>query len=144
MTNKEETQVYELGYLILPSIPEDNLPEVVGKIKAAIAASNGVEIDGEEPFKHALSYSMSKTVGASRYVVSDAYIGWVKFELEPEKALEVKTAIDQTEEVLRSLLIKAPRESAFTFAKAQAALVEKEREAEAPVVAEEVAEPVVE
>ncbi len=120
-------QIYELGYLILPSIPEGELSHVVAKLKDVVAKAGGKEIDGEAPFKYPLAYSMDKTIGASHYVVSEAYIGWMKFELEPSAALELKMQVEQVDEVLRSLLIKTPRESVFTFAKAKEALAEKAR-----------------
>lgn len=141
-TVKEGVQVYELGYLVLPSIAEDKLSGVVEKIKSAVSKAGGQEIDGEEPFKHPLSYTMSKTVGASRYVVNEAYIGWIKFELAPMSALEVKTAVDSIDEVLRTLLIKAPRETSFSFAKAKELIAEKARlEAEAAAALAEEAAP---
>ena len=133
--------VYELGYLVLPSIPEDNLSGVVNNLKAGIAKHGGEVFDGEDPFKQDLAYTMSKVVGASRYVVSDAYIGWLKFEIEPAKALAVKAEVEKMNEILRSLLIKAPRETSFTFAQAKAKLEEKE---EAPVEAGEPVKEVVE
>jgi ribosomal protein S6 len=122
-------QFYEIGYLILPSIPEDGLSAVVDKIKAVVAKSGGKELEGEAPFKQDLAYTMSKTVGASRYVVSDAYLGWFKFELDPASALEVKTAVEKLDEVLRALMIKVPKETTFTFAKARELLAEAEAEA---------------
>lgn len=116
-----EMTVYELGFLILPSIPEDNLPNVTNVIRKVITKAGGIEIAAEEPFKETLAYSMSKTIGASRYVVSDAYLGWIKFESDRAKATVIKAGIEKIEEVLRFLLIKAPRETTFTFAKARAA-----------------------
>jgi len=118
-------QVYELGYLILPSIAEDALSGVVDKIRALVNEAGGKEIDSEAPFKQPLSYSMSKTIGASRYVLTDAYLGWIKFEVEPAKIAVVKTGVEKIAEILRFLLIKARRETTFTFAKAKA-LVEEE------------------
>ena len=123
---KAEQTVYEIGYLVLPSIPEDNLSEVVSAIKSAVAKEGGEVLDGEEPFKIDLSYTMSKTVGASRYVVSEAYLGWLKCELEPAKVASLKASLDGMSELLRFLLVKAPRETTFTFAEARAKLEEKE------------------
>ena len=133
-------QVYELGYLILPSIPEDGLNAVGEKIKGLVAKASGREVDGEEPIKVNLAYTMSKTVGASRYVVNDAYIGWIKFEAEPDAISGLKDSVEDMEEVLRSLVIKAPRETTFTFAQAREKLKseeEKEMEAQAPERLEE-------
>lgn len=130
-------QIYELGYLILPSVAEGELPSVAHKINEVIAKAGGKEIDGETPFKYELAYTMSKTIGASRYVVNDAYIGWTKFELEPSEALAVKMGVEKIDEVLRSLLIKVPRETSFTFAKAKALIAEKAAALEAAAEAAE-------
>lgn len=121
-------QVYELGYLILPSIPEDGLSGIVDKIKNLITKKNGNVFAGENPIKIDLAYTMSKTVGSSRYVVNDAYIGWLKFETESENIEEIKSKTDSMSEVLRSLIIKAPKESSFTFAQARQKLEAKEDE----------------
>lgn len=130
--NKEGLSVYEIGYLILPSIPEDKLANVVDSIRKVITKEDGVELESEMPFKHPLAYPISKTIGASRYVVSDAYLGWIKFEVNPSGALAIKAKIEKINEVLRFLLIKVPRKTSFTFAKAreavQAKLEEEERE----------------
>ncbi len=121
-------QFYEIGYLLLPSIPEEGVSAVVDKLKAQVVKAGGEVVEGEEPFKSDLSYKMSKTVGASNYVVSEAYLGWMKFTLEPSNALEVKAAVEGQAEVLRALMIKVPKETTFTFAKAKALLAEKEAE----------------
>lgn len=139
-TNKGELTVYELGFLILPSIPEDKLSETVSLIKKIIAKHDGSEIDGEEPIKQDLAYSMSKTVGASRYVLSEAYFGWIKFEALPAKVLLIKSDVEKMNEVLRFLLVKTPRETSFTFAKAaqaRKALEEEKEDSNAPSSTEE-------
>ncbi len=118
--------VYELSFLILPSIPEDKLSDVVNSIRKVVTKEGGKEIDTEAPFKQALAYSMSKTVGASHYVLTDAYLGWIKFEVEPANVLAIKAGVEKIEEILRFLLVKAPRETIFTFAKAKAVLEDKE------------------
>ena len=131
---KEGSTIYEVCYLILPSIPEDKLDDIVGSIRGIITEESGVEVDFEAPFRHPLAYSMSKTIGASRYVTSDAYIGWIKFEVEPAKAVVIKDKLDKLEEILRFLLVKAPRNTTFTFAKAKAVAKEKEEELESASV----------
>ncbi len=117
----KESTVYELCFLILPSIPEDELSHVTDALRRVIVTEGGAEIDAEAPFKTNLAYSMSKTIGASRYVVSDAYLGWIKFEIDKTKALAIKTGAEKIKEILRFLLVKAPRETAFTFASARTA-----------------------
>ena len=129
----KENTVYELAYLILPSIPEEHLSKVVSNLKEIIKKAGGSEIASEEPFKHPLAYSMSKVVGSSKYVVNEAYIGWIKFESEPSSVEEVKTRVEKLDEVLRFLLVKAPRETAFTFEAARARARAQESESETSV-----------
>lgn len=134
MTSTEdnsEAQVYEIGYLVLPSIAEDKLSAVVEEMKGVVEKAGGKALDGETPFKQELAYTMSKTIGASKYVANEAYMGWMKFEIAPGAAVEVKAGLDKIEELLRFLLVKAPRESSFTFEKAREALLEKAREEKA-------------
>lgn len=118
-------QTYEIGYLVLPSIPENELSAITDGIKAVIEKAGGTVLDGEEPFMYDLSYTMTKTIGASRYVVSEAYLGWLKFESGPGEAVAAKAGLEKIDELLRFLLIKTPRETTFTFAKAREALEEK-------------------
>lgn len=137
-------QVYEVGFLVLPSIPEEGISTVVEKVHKAALSVGATALDGETPIMIDLAYPMTKTVGASRYVATEAYLGWNKFELEPEKALAFKAALQSIDELLRFLLIKAPRESSFTFAKAQALIAEKEAEERAPKETASTADAVVE
>ncbi|MFH1473056.1 MAG: 30S ribosomal protein S6 [bacterium] len=109
-------QVYELSYLLLPSIPEENLPAVVTSLQNIIEKAGGQIFDSEAPFKRGLAYQMSKIVGASNYIVKEAYIGWLKFDDSPSKIAEINIAVEAIPEVLRFLLVKAPRETVFTFA----------------------------
>ncbi|MDP2651403.1 MAG: 30S ribosomal protein S6 [bacterium] len=135
--DRGELFVYELGYLLLPSIPEDKLPEAVETLKKIITKAGGKELDSETPYLRELAYSMSKTVGASKYVVNNAYIGWMKFEIEPGQVEGVSSGVKGLAEVLRHLLIKAPRETSFTFAKAREAAMKKAEAESAPEVEEE-------
>lgn len=124
-------QIYELGYLILPSITEDKLLAVAENLKEVIAREGGKVFDGEEPHLHELSYTMAKTVGSSRYVLNDAYIGWLKFELEPESVERVKNSLEKMNELVRFLIIKVPKKTTFTFAQAKKQAIEAESGADA-------------
>ena len=135
---EEASQVYEVGYLVLPSIPEEKLSDVVDSIKQIINDNGGKELDGEAPYLIDLAYQLSKTVGASKYVVRDAYLGWQKFEAEPLLVDGVKAALEKKDEIIRFLLIKTTRETRFTLSKARAKLAEKsEGEGEVAEVREE-------
>lgn len=138
----KEANVYEIGYLVLPSVPEENLPQVVSNLVSIIEKAGGKPLDGEDPALEPLAYSMSKTVGARKYIVDEAYVGWMKFDLPAEASAKegaehpveaIRIGVDKAEEILRHLLIKAPRETVFTFAKARA---EREARENLPTLAE--------
>lgn len=126
----KEKQIYELGYLVLPTIAEESLSDVVKAIKGIVKKSHGEEIASEDPIKFDLAYTMSKVIGARKYVVNEAYIGWVKFECESSGITEVNDAVAKLDEVLRHLLVKAERETHFTFADAIQAKLDRERAAQ--------------
>jgi len=126
----KEKNAYELGYLILPSIVEDDLSSVVDTIKGIIKKFGGEETASENPIKIDLAYTMSKTIGARKYVADEAYIGWVKFLVSGTSAPEISEAMKKLDEVLRFLLIKNPKDTGFTFAKALEAKEKKIRELE--------------
>ena len=127
------TQVYELGYLVLPSVTEENIPKVVLNLVSIIEKAGAVKLDSEDPSLETLSYSMSKTIGARKYVVDESYVGWMKFEIASSEIEAIKNAVEKVEEILRTLLIKAPRETTFTFAEARKARAEREEELNNPV-----------
>ncbi len=128
------TQVYELGYLVLPSVTEDNIPKVVSNLVSIIEKAGGKPLDSEDPYLEDLAYAMSKTIGARKYVVNDAYVGWMKFEIASSEVEQIKKTVEKVEEILRCLLIKVPRETTFTFAEARKARAEKEQALENPIV----------
>ncbi len=140
-----DARVYELSYLILPSLTEEQMLGVGDRLEETVRAY-GHKLDGEIPEKIDLAYTMTHVRGASRYVVNEAYIGWIKFEAPPEKLSSLKEKISEIEEIIRFLIIKAPRNTDFTFAKARAQKIaerelareEKKEEMESKTIAEEV------
>jgi len=111
---KEESsalRVYEVGYLLLPSVPEEHIPEFVLSLRNVITKGNGGVLSEEEALMRPLAYEMIKTVAARNERFKTAYFGWIKFETTPKEALEVKKALDMMETVLRFILIKTVRET---------------------------------
>jgi ribosomal protein S6 len=126
MQNKEitakETEIYEVGYHIMPSVPEEKLPLEVSAILSAIVSKNGgVIISSDAPAKIELAYTMAKKVGATRHKCDEAYFGWFKFEMSPDNINALKAFLDAQDNVLRFLLIKTVRENTLVGAKLLAA-----------------------
>jgi ribosomal protein S6 len=106
-----ETQIYELGYHIIPSVGEKHIADEAGKIKSSIEKAGGVLIAEESPKTIHLAYSMIKKVSGKNEKYSSAYFGWIKFEIKTDGISRVKAALDDNGKILRFLIIKTVRES---------------------------------
>jgi ribosomal protein S6 len=58
-----------------------------------------------------LAYSMLKVTQNVRNKFDSAYFGWVKFEINPEKVLELKKKLDVDPNFIRFLILKTIREN---------------------------------
>jgi len=113
-TNTDRLSVYEIGYLIVSTVPEEKLPEEVEAIKKIIIDSGASMVsEGNAELKH-LAYTIRRKTVAGLYDKYDqAYFGWVKFELDSGKIEGVKKAIEIIPSVLRMLLITTVRENTY-------------------------------
>ena len=104
-------QVYELGYHIVSTVAEENLPKEVETLKAIILKDGGSLVSEGEPKLINLAYPMTKSVADSKKKFTTAYFGWLKFETKSELMPAIKKAVDANPNVLRYLLIKTVREN---------------------------------
>jgi ribosomal protein S6 len=108
---EDNMQVYEAGFLLVPTLPEEKLPGEFDAIKKLVSEHGGTIISEEMPKSRSLSYSMTKVVETKRYKFNEAYFGWVKFELSRSALAEVEKGLKVNTSVLRYLLIKTVREN---------------------------------
>lgn len=109
--DESETQIYELGFHIIPSVEEGKLPAEVDSIKASIERQGGAFIADEFPKKIALAYTIAKDTEGKRYKFDTAYFGWMKFEMKTENIMNLKDEADKNKNILRYLIIKTVKES---------------------------------
>lgn len=127
---KEGNRVYEIGYLLVSSIPEEKVAGEVQKIKDLVSENGGELIAEGAPVLRPLSYSIVKAEGGSRKKYDSAHFGWVKFEIPTGTLLNVKKGMDTNSGVLRYLLINTVRENTMVQKQAapKAARLPKEAE----------------
>jgi len=106
-----DPRIYEVGYLFVPTISEEELPVSYGNLKELISSFGGQMISDEMPKMITLAYQMLKVVANVRNKFNTAYFGWVKFEMEPAKVLELKKKLDLSPEMLRFLIMKTVKEN---------------------------------
>ena len=129
--NKTDTsKIYELGYILVSSLPDEKIAEEVGSIKTLLAKNGAELVSSEDPILIDLAYPMVKVVSAQRQKYSRGYFGWVKFEGEPEALSEIKKALDLSTTVLRYMIVKTVREN--TLLNGKMVLRKEEREEMAP------------
>jgi ribosomal protein S6 len=115
----DESQIYEVGFHILPTVPEEKLPEVVLKIKDSITNSGGEIISDEFPKLRILAYEIKKRVETKYISFNKAYFGWVKFEIESGSVDKIKKEMDSNGDVLRFIIVKTVRENTMHTPKYQ-------------------------
>jgi ribosomal protein S6 len=105
------SRVYELGYLLVPTIPEVDVPVVFGNLKELVSSLGGVAISDEMPKMISLAYPMAKVIANVRNKFNTAYFGWVKFTMDSDKILELKKKLDLDPNFIRFLILKTVKEN---------------------------------
>lgn len=131
-SGSDTLRVYEVGYLLLSSIPEEKVPDEVSRIKASIESKGGTIISGENPELRTLAYTMEKHIGTRNERFNSAYFCFVTFEVTPEAALLIKAELDAMESVLRFLMIKTTKEEALAPKKIAKELSEEDENSGEP------------
>ncbi len=137
---KESLVIYEVGYLLLPTLPEEKLEGVIAKLKAVLADKKAIIIDEEAPKMRALAYIMDKIIETKRQKFDHAYFGWIKFEVEASEIASIKKNIEVIDEILRCLFVKTIRENTLISQKIQPKEEEIKIEGVAPEIVAEVLE----
>jgi len=107
-----EEKIYEVGYHIISSVSEENIPAEVEKIKAYLAKEKAIIISEEAPKLRLLAYSIKKAFGGTYKTFDKAYFGFIKFELgEDGDIRNIDLSMKNNESILRYLVIKTVREN---------------------------------
>jgi len=107
--------VYEVGYIMVPSIAEENLGGEVTAFKDTLSNQGAIFVADENPKMMELAYEMSRSVANKKQKFSYGYFGWVKFECTSVQASVIKDMLDKNEKLVRYLLIKTVRESTMSL-----------------------------
>jgi ribosomal protein S6 len=125
---KEGTStVYEVSYLLLPTMSQEQVPGKVSQIKDSIVSFGGEIISSEDPVLIDLSYQMTKVVQTTRHKAEQGYFGWIKFEISKDGVDSIKKFFDNNSEVLRHLIIKTVRENTLLNGKMKLKSEEKSK-----------------
>jgi len=106
-----EARVYEVGYILLPTIPEEGIPAIYGNLKDLVSSLGGEVISDEMPRMIPLAYTMIKVLQNINHRFDTGYFGWIKFTMHPEKILDLKKKIELDTNIIRSLILKTVKEN---------------------------------
>jgi ribosomal protein S6 len=115
---KARTEVYEIGYLMVPSIAEENLGAEVTAFKDLLTSHGVTFISDEYPRMMELAYEMSRSIMNKKQKFSYGYFGWVKFEVSTDHTVAIKEMMDKNEIFIRYLMIKTVRENTMSAKRA--------------------------
>lgn len=113
-----KSSIYEVGYIMLPSIPEENLGGEVSIFKDSLAEMGATFISDEYPKMMELAYEMSRSINNKKQKFSYGYFGWVKFECNTLASKIIKDALDKNENLVRYLMVKTIRGSTMSTKRA--------------------------
>jgi predicted flap endonuclease-1-like 5' DNA nuclease len=109
-----EPRVYELGYLLMPSVDEGDLSKERDALVALITKYQGIVIDEGQPVLIDLAYAMDKMINNKKHTFTQGYFGWIKFDVAPTETEAFAQEVEAFGNLIRSLLIKTVRENTLT------------------------------
>ncbi|MGB2580649.1 MAG: 30S ribosomal protein S6 [Minisyncoccia bacterium] len=130
MNHQEHTEprIYELGYHLVPTLAEEQIPAASGAVRGMIERISKDIIAEELPVFIDLAYQIVKTVEHKNKRFDEAYFGWIKFEGSPAGIAELEEELKKDENVLRYLIVKTIRENTFIAKKFTGAKVKEQEE----------------
>jgi small subunit ribosomal protein S6 len=118
MINKNETiveeenitRVYEISYILVPTLAEDVAAEKINSLKKSIADLGASFISEEAPYMRDLAYEMLRVIKNINNRFDTGFFGWIKFELDPADLTKVEKMFKLDEDVIRYIAVKADRD----------------------------------
>lgn len=106
-----EPRVYEVGYLLAPSVNEGDLTNERDALVALITKFKGIVISEEQPQLIDLAYDMTQMINNKKHTYSQAYFGWIKFDVTPDLIEALTEEVEAIQSLVRSIMIKTEREN---------------------------------
>lgn len=90
-------KLYELNYLILPDLKEEELKLLQEKIVSLIQEKGGVLVSNTTAVKKLLFYPIKKR--------TEAFLATLSFQLNPEKLADLEKKLKEEKNILRYLIV---------------------------------------
>jgi ribosomal protein S6 len=126
-------RVYELGYWLVPTIPEDGLETRVAELQSVLTTHGATLISEEKPYLREMAYEMCRVISNQNHYFTEGYFGWIKFETTASEMTAIKSKLELDEDIVRMMIIQTVRENTVYTKRPQSL----KRDEEATEVAEE-------
>ncbi len=103
-----EQRLYEVGFLVIPTVEEEKIPEKMDAVREAVEQGGGVIAAEQRPVHRTLAYPIEYVKTKKKGMFAEGYFGWVKFEAQSDSVREVKKSLEKNRDVLRFLITKVP------------------------------------
>jgi len=111
---EHSSKIYEAGILLSPHLSEEKLSGIFSSFKNSINREGGAVISDDFPKLRDLAYSIQKTIGHAKENFTNAYFGWVKFEINAGDLSAIEKILKDENSVIRFLLISTVRENTLS------------------------------
>lgn len=108
--NEVISRIYEVGYLIIPAVAEENVEKVVADIRGIVEKAGGSFIAEGAPAMTRLAYDMESREGDKRVQNDRAYFGWLKFEAPVAVVPMLEESLKANPSILRHIVFSTVRE----------------------------------
>lgn len=90
-------KTYELTYIISPEMTSQEAEDKAKEIESAVQGKEGTIIKQSNPVAKTLSYPIKKR--------ASGFFGFLEFQLEPEKLVELKNVLSKDGKITRHMVI---------------------------------------
>jgi ribosomal protein S6 len=116
-TMNESSQLYELGFHIVGTIDSNKVASVIDEIKSLITTHHGDIVREGEVREMTLAYTMVKHVAGVNKKYNQSFFDWIKFTMNPKDVVNLKSAVDSKEDIIRFILVKTVNDDEHSTSK---------------------------
>jgi ribosomal protein S6 len=106
----ESVRMYEIGYVVAPTVPEDEVANIASDLQSAITDVDGEVLASQVPEARDLAYTMEATTSAGEREFERGQFGWVQFSVDTSDLSKIESVVEDETDVMRALTVKITEE----------------------------------
>lgn len=110
-------KIYEMGFLLLPTLSEEAVSTEAAEIKSIIEKAEGEYITQDAPTLITLAYSMTTGTTGHKRSFDKAYFGWIKFQASGTAVEFIKRKYKEMPNFLRFIIIQSVKDTGSSSTK---------------------------